>query len=109
MKKYVEFEIVRGVLEGIAEHSNTGFPGRVDPADLRLGISILDKMSCEGLTNAEPGIWIPGPGYETAKCSKCGEELGVTEDSDATLFEIFAEEYRFCPRCGAKMEGWDNA
>lgn len=47
------------------------------------------------------GYWIPIDDGVSAKCGICGE---CARDLDEG-FEEFAKSYRYCPRCGAKMDG----
>lgn len=62
---------------------------------------------------AEPprmGKWVNGRGYEYeyAYCSECGRMQWASWDSHRQAeeyVESFADNYRFCPGCGAKMEG----
>ena len=51
------------------------------------------------------GHWIPLDDYfEDAQCSECGDALVIGDCS----FNDFCECYKFCPNCGAKMDGGDN-
>ena len=44
--------------------------------------------------------------YGTARCTCCGSDYDVTDEkSDAELFAAFCEEYKYCPSCGARMDG----
>lgn len=47
------------------------------------------------------GYWIPIDDGVSAKCGICG---ACARDLDEG-FEEFAKSYRYCPRCGAKMDG----
>lgn len=54
------------------------------------------------------GEWLNFIGdYSTAECSECGEcyEISPDDEPKAEFFELFKELYRFCPRCGARMDG----
>lgn len=53
------------------------------------------------------GRWTTGPEYEYAYCSACGhsEYAGWDSTSEAKReIDSFADEFRFCPNCGAKMK-----
>lgn len=63
-------------------------------------------------TLAEPhtGKWMNGRKYEYeyAYCSECGRMQWADWDTHKQAEESigsFADSYRFCPGCGAKMEG----
>lgn len=56
------------------------------------------------------GKWLNGKDYEYefAYCSKCGLPQWADWSSHREAKENignFAEKYRYCPKCGAKMEG----
>lgn len=51
------------------------------------------------------GRWIGAPlcGYGTCECSECGSWYKVYVDSHGEIME------KYCPNCGAKMDGGDNS
>ena len=56
------------------------------------------------------GRWKNGRGYEYeyAYCSECGRMQWAGWDTHKQAeenIESFADDYRFCPGCGAEMEG----
>lgn len=59
----------------------------------------------------EHGRWNDFYGdYKVAKCSKCSEEYEVSDTNAglAILFKAFKEYYKFCPNCGARMDGEED-
>lgn len=51
------------------------------------------------------GGWIPISDGEMAECSECGENYDVSDGGGMTSFILFQKFYKFCPGCGAKMDG----
>lgn len=52
--------------------------------------------------------WVDAHGdRRVAECSACKEQLEVTFDGPSSdeLFAWFARFYRYCPHCGARMDG----
>lgn len=55
--------------------------------------------------------WINFVGdFSTAECNKCGEVYEVSPDEEPCedYFNAFKKFYKFCPSCGALMDGGKN-
>ncbi len=76
-----------------------------------VGEKLTDKIKAIPAADVElvkHGEWNDLYGdYKVAKCSKCGEEYEVSDTNAglAILFKAFEEYYKYCPRCGARMDG----
>lgn len=52
------------------------------------------------------GEWLNFVGdYVTAECSVCGECYDPSDYNDKEHFDMFKQLYKYCPNCGAKMDG----
>ena len=54
------------------------------------------------------GEWIKVYGdFSTAECVVCKSQFEVTfgEESNGALWDGFCQFYRYCPYCGARMDG----
>lgn len=56
------------------------------------------------------GRWVDAHGdRQVAECSRCKHRYEVTDEpSNAALFACFAHFYRYCPHCGARMDGGEE-
>ena len=76
-----------------------------------IGITVIAVIACvmaAGDTPVKHGKWLNFYGhYTTAECDVCGECFEVTfeGESNKMLFDAFRQSYRYCPNCGAKMDG----
>lgn len=43
--------------------------------------------------------------FSTAECSECGELYEPSDYGDEEHFNAFKQFYKYCPNCGAKMDG----
>lgn len=76
-------------------------------------IEILEKdyIPAADVEPVKHGRWNDFYGdYKVAKCSKCSEEYEVSDTNAglAILFKAFKEYYKFCPKCGTRMDGEDE-
>ena len=73
----------------------------------RLTASALEiiKRHQSNVSPVKHGHWISLDDYfEDAQCSECGDALVIGDCS----FNDFCECYKFCPNCGAKMDGGEG-
>jgi len=81
-----------------------------DGGQINKTISVVDKAKAALSALPHTGKWKNGKKYEYeyAYCSACGRMQWAGWDSHNQAeenIEAFADDYRFCPGCGAKMEG----
>lgn len=82
----------------------------MDAGSSRLGSTLLtpeeyseylDEIPAADVEPVVHGYWIPIDDGVSAKCGICGACACDLDEG----FEEFAKSYRYCPRCGAKMDG----
>lgn len=68
---------------------------------------IIKKIPAADVAPVRHGQWLNFFGdFSTAECSLCSELYDVSDDDFAEeIFDWFMERYKFCPNCGAKMDG----
>ena len=74
-------------------------------------IDIVTKIPSEDVAPVRHGIWLNFYGdFSTAECDICAEiyEVSPDESPRKEFFDAFKEFYKFCPNCGAKMDGGDK-
>ena len=68
--------------------------------------SVIDAFEKEH--GGKSGTWVNTLGnYQVAECSECESWFEVCGEENPTqeIFNEFGKSYRFCPNCGAKMDG----
>ena len=62
-------------------------------------VDLIDEIPAADVAPVVHGKWdvVEGRRLDNAICSNCGRR-----------FQAYYEAYRFCPNCGAKMDGGDN-
>ena len=61
--------------------------------------SIISSIPAADVEPVRRGNWIPISDGDGAECSECGEYF------DTGGFAAFIKVYRYCPTCGARMDG----
>lgn len=72
-------------------------------------VEIIGRIAELPVIKAAPdGTWIDVmENYEVARCSRCGDEFDAivpAEEASREWWEVFCNEYRYCPSCGARMK-----
>lgn len=70
-----------------------------------------DRISREPAADVAPvghGKWLNAGDWALAECSECGEVYDVSDNPCEEHFKLFGQFYRYCPNCGAKMDGKDT-
>lgn len=108
MKSLGDSAALREALEEIEKILNSWYcPDNSTAAKV---VALRNKCRTALATPPHTGKWENGREYEYeyAYCSACGHMQWADWDSHMQAeehIEDFAEVYRFCPSCGAKMEG----
>jgi Zn finger protein HypA/HybF involved in hydrogenase expression len=71
----------------------------------------LDTFPTADVESVVHGRWLNFVGdFSTAECSKCGEVYEVSPDATPCedYFNAFKQFYKYCPSCGALMDGKDG-
>ena len=98
MAEYIEREELREILDGWRD-------AHADVDDVH-GCGLLEDVICEvdAQTAADVapvvhGRWLDGDDYMF--CSKCGMQWNYCDND--------TQDFNYCPHCGAKMDGGENA
>ncbi len=79
-----------------------------DAGRLKLAASLCRKVAVGKYKQVVHGEWLNFYNdFSTAECDKCGElyEVSPDEKPSREYFNAFKQFYKFCPSCGAKMDG----
>jgi hypothetical protein len=72
-------------------------------------LNFQQYLELQKAADVEPvvrGEWLNFVGdYVTAECSVCGECYDPSDYNDKEHFDMFKQLYKYCPNCGAKMDG----
>lgn len=66
---------------------------------------LLDEIPAADVAPVVHGEWIPISDGAWAECSECGDACDLSDNGGMTAFELFCDCYKYCPNCGAKMDG----
>ena len=105
MAEYIEREaLVRQIICNMAEF--VGAPDEVQRHDeyCNYAINIIEDAPAADIADVVHGEWLRSDddwnSLTTIQCSLCSEEWCFETDDDVSLLN-----YKYCPNCGAKMDG----
>lgn len=84
---------------------------RVEEQDKQLADKDAEIATLRRALEVVHARWINFAGdFSTAECSECGEVYEVSPDEKPRedYFNAFRQCYKFCPTCGARMDGRDQ-
>lgn len=105
MPKYIDAEALYRRIK--AETNPYGKP----TIEYESGVKCLDVIDAAPTADVAPvrrGEWIAeqkSAEYCEFRCSICDYSIGETDQFDETEVKQFSEWYKYCPCCGAMMEG----
>lgn len=104
-KKYIDAGSAKSVIKKVCETYNIAFEnGHGGFGDML--VKAIDDMPAADVQEVRHGKWIdtePKYDYENHcaahyQCSECGRRTGIKQ----------TRTYKYCPRCGARMDGEEN-
>ena len=103
MAEYIEREAVHDLVQSLTKYAwaspdNTGHRVTVDADDVNFGV---DKIPSADVAPVRHGQWI-------AKGYVCGETEYQCPECKETEWRTSASRLKYCPFCGAKMDGADH-
>ena len=105
MSEYINRESIRKVLMDVCSD---------EKCPMFIAATIDQVIDYEPAADVAPvvhGEWLNIDGdYTFAACSICetAYEVATEEEAEKGLWDAFMCSYRYCPNCGAKMDGGDN-
>ena len=97
MKKYIDADALKSHYSWLGDETTLT---KHDVDD------IVDVQPAADVAEVVHGEWLNFVGdYVTAECSVCGECYDPSDYNDKEHFDMFKQLYKFCPNCGAKMDG----
>lgn len=103
MKKYIDADALYKRLS-VFYNPETGI--KAFNAAITLAKELVKNADAADVAEVVHGEWLNFVGdYVTAECSVCGECYDSSDYNDKEHFDMFKQLYKFCPNCGAKMDG----
>lgn len=105
MKEYIDREAAENAIRNELPLS-TWMKRSVDKAAHAMGVTVdaIESIPAADVEEVRHGRWIEAPKLGCAECSECGRYF-VLDDWGMEDMEHFN---RYCPNCGAKMDGGVN-
>ena len=77
--------------------------------DFKRAIRTIPGGKIIDVASAVHGRWIRVEDGAWAVCSECGECYDSCDNGGEPEFMLFCDCYKYCPNCGARMDGDDDA
>ena len=72
-------------------------------------INLLQAAPTVDAVSVVHGHWAPIGDGNMAQCSQCNELFDTDDTGGQEGFDLFCGFYKFCPCCGARMDGAPDA
>lgn len=112
MPEYIEREALLSELQEEIEFETSMYTEEQNKyfnMGLKCAIRDVKSQSAADVVEVKHGKWLNFYGdYYVAECSVCGEIYDVIQPCEycnQEWWDIVLREYRYCPKCGAKMDG----
>lgn len=103
MSEYIERQALLDAIPTTEEDKQISLYGAI--ADFIIKVNTIPVADVAPVVHGE---WLNTDGdYTSAACSICKTEYEVAteEEAEKGLWDAFMCSYRYCPNCGAKMDG----
>lgn len=117
-KKYIDADLVLKTLSDLMPSHTTPDGSEINAVEIQSAQEMIVQasisvygMPAADVSEVRHGRWRNCYlDYTLAECSECKEMFDVCSEETATaeLFDVFKRFYKFCPNCGARMDGENN-
>ena len=112
MAEYIEREKARELIKNFGKGAIEDGKTELDPVDdIILLAKGVDLIPAADVVEVRHGKWLKTEepmGWHDVDCIECSACHGSWVIADDVSFEDYVEGWKYCPNCGAKMDGKDD-